>query len=241
MEKLMLMGLAAGMATCLGALLVIILGQIKHDAFSLLLGFASGVMLALTFLDLLPAALQHGDLIQCLKGFGSGLCLMTIIDLVFNKKIRVTCIKQRYIALGYIIATGIALHDLPEGLAIAAGASEPVSMGFLLALAIGLHNIPEGMATATPLLAGGVGAIRILVINFLISLVTPLGCLLGAILINISPSFISLLLALAGGAMTYIAAGKLLPESLCGGRVPASAGLLAGVITVLSFSLLLQQ
>ncbi len=57
--------------------------------------------------------------------------------------------------MGYLIAIGIALHDLPEGIAIAVGYAAQENLGLIIALAIGLHNIPEGMATAAPLLMGG--------------------------------------------------------------------------------------
>ena len=78
-----------------------------------------------------------------------------------------------------------------------------------MVIAIGLHNIPEGMATAAPLRYGGCSGARVLAINMLISLVTPLGTFIGLVLVEASRTFIGLLLAFAAGAMTYIVLGEL--------------------------------
>lgn len=233
----MLMGFIAGLGTFLGALIILYFGRIKLWQLSLMLGFASGAMLALTFLDLIPAALYQSELGICLKGCVLSLIVMGSLDLLFNRTLLAGSSGHRYTLLGYFIGLGIALHDLPEGLAIAAGAAEQISLGTLFTLTIGLHNIPEGMAMSAPLRVGGMSAVRIMAINFLISLVTPLGSALGMILIEASPSFISLLLAFAAGSMLYIVVVKLLPEAF-GKRWPAFClGIFLGIILVISFNL----
>ena len=113
--------------------------------------------------------------------------------------------------MGYLIAIGIALHDLPEGFAIAAGYAVPGQLGLAIALAIGLHNLPEGMAVAVPLNMAGVSKWSIMGITVLVSLFTPLGTLIGLFLISFSQDFIALLLAMAGGAMFYLVVDELLP------------------------------
>ncbi|HAG10375.1 MAG TPA: ZIP family metal transporter [Desulfotomaculum sp.] len=237
MGKVLFMGLIAGLGTCLGALIILSFHRIKYWQLSLMLGFASGAMLALTFLDLIPAALYQSELSLCLKGCVLSLIVMGSLDFLLNRSLLAGSSGHRYTLLGYFIALGIALHDLPEGFAIAAGAAEPISLGTLLTLTIGLHNIPEGMAMSAPLRVGGMGAFRIMAINFLISLVTPLGSALGMILIKASPAFISLLLAFAAGSMLYIVILKLLPEAFRG-RWPASClGILLGIILVIFFNL----
>ena len=174
MGSIILTGLIAGLGTTLGAVLVLLCGHLRSRTFSLLLGLAAGVMLAVIFFDLLPAALSRGRLVQCLEGILAGLFFIAVVDLFFDPDDWANNAGRRYLAMGYLIASGIAIHDLPEGLAIAAGYAEPLTLGPLLALAIGLHNIPEGMATAAPLRAGGMNAGRVLALNLLVSLVTPL-------------------------------------------------------------------
>ncbi|WP_243113802.1 ZIP family metal transporter [Desulfofundulus salinus] len=233
----LLMALFAGLSTCLGAALVLIWGRPGRRSFSFFLGLAAGVMLAVVLLDLIPAALTYGSLLQAILGFAAGLLLMTALDLIFSPENRACVHDYRYLKMGYLIAAGIAMHDLPEGLAIAAGFGEPAHLGPLLALAIALHNIPEGMATAAPLAAGGLSPGHVLALNGLVSLVTPFGCWLGLLLIKASPAFLSSLLALAAGAMAYIVKAKLLPECLRLHPPMAYLGLFGGIVLVFFLNL----
>ena len=111
--------------------------------------------------------------------------------------------------MGYMMAIGISLHDLPEGIAIAGAYAVGGGLGPLIALSIALHNIPEGIATAAPLLMGG----HILLTVSVVSLFTPLGTLIGIFLIQLSPGHLSFLLALAAGAMIYLIKDELLPSA----------------------------
>ncbi|OPY58684.1 MAG: Zinc transporter ZupT [Pelotomaculum sp. PtaU1.Bin035] len=239
MGSIVLQGLLAGLGTSLGALMVILFGRMMRPGIlSLLLGLASGIMTAVIVFDLLPSSLRYGSPLAVLAGFGGGIILMAALDLSINIITPATFKEKNYIKMGYLIATGIALHDLPEGLAIAAGFATADKLGPLLVLAIGLHNIPEGMAAAAPLLYGGLNAKRVLAINALISLITPLGTFWGQALVESSRAFIGLLLALAAGAMTYIVIGELAPESRRNSRPMAYLGMFAGLalILILSFT-----
>lgn len=140
--------------------------------------------------------------------------------------------------MGYLIAIGIALHDLPEGIAIAVGYSATPELGLIIALAIGLHNIPEGMATAAPLKMGGMNSFKILALTTLVSLITPLGAYLGFIIISISKSLIGLLLAFAGGAMTFIVHNELWPESKRRHPNYSRLGAVCGIVLMLCVGLI---
>jgi len=235
---ILIQALAAGLGTCMGAASVLLFGRIGGRTLSTLLGFASGIMGAVIFMDLLPASYRHGGAAVCLAGFAGGFILVKLLDHALHIFMPGYNLHHHYLRMGYLIALGIALHDLPEGVAIAAGYSASPVLGPALALAIGLHNIPEGMATAAPLLAGGMSGTRVVGVNALVSLVTPLGTLLGLFILNVSPGFNALLLALAAGAMTYIVTGKLVPASLGSHFVPALLGMAAGVVIILRLELL---
>ncbi|WP_353928616.1 ZIP family metal transporter [Desulfofundulus kuznetsovii] len=237
LASVLLMALFAGLSTCLGAMLVLIWGRLGRRSFSLFSGLAAGVMLAVVLLDLIPASLRYGSATQGVLGFTAGVLLMVALDLFLNSESPVGKHDYTYLKMGYLIAAGIALHDLPEGLAIAAGFVEPGHLGPLLALAIALHNIPEGMATAAPLAAGGLSPPVVLFLNGLVSLVTPLGCWLGLLLTHTSPAFLSSLLALAAGAMAYIVKAKLLPECLRLHPPMAYLGLFGGIVLVFFLNL----
>ncbi len=236
MGGIVLMGLIAGLGTCLGALVVIICGHLRPTVLSLLLGLAAGIMTAVIVFDLLPSALQYGSLQATVTGFFGGVGLMAALDLGLNILSPPAIRGRGYLKMGYLIATGIALHDFPEGLAIAAGFAAAKELGPLLVLAIGLHNIPEGMACSAPLRYGGLSAGRVLAINGLISLVTPLGTFAGLILLKVSTVFIGFLLAFAAGAMTYIVLDELVPESRRNSKPLAYLGMLIGVLIILVMS-----
>ncbi len=233
MGEILFQALIAGLGTCLGAAAVLCLGRLQTRSLGFLLALASGIMGSVIILDLLPSSLRLGGPASCLVGFSSGLLIITLADLLINKREYNNYSGQpSFLNMGYLIAIGIALHDLPEGLAIAAGFSTPGSVGPVIALAIGLHNIPEGMATAAPLRAGGASAPRILAINAAVSIVTPLGTLLGLLLIQTTDALISILLAFAAGAMTYIVRDKLIPVSRNCSTVLFILGIMLGFIVM---------
>lgn len=225
----------AGAATGLGAVIVIIFGKPSKPLMSLTLGFASGIMLAISAFDLLPEAVNLGGMVNAVSGFllGAGLLfgLDTLIPHIHIGEGKTESGGNgHFLKLGYFIFLGIALHNLPEGLAIGAGYSASQALGAAIAIALALHNIPEGMATASPLMLGGMNKVKVVGLTSLAGLMTPLGTGLGIILININPGFISLSLGLAAGAMVYIVSDELIPESHKYHSHLANAGLLAGFL-----------
>ncbi len=235
--------LIAGLATLLGALIVLSLGKPGERQLSVLLGFAAGVMTAVVVLDLLPSALHYGNWLTVCSGFLGGLVFMFILDNIITLLSGIlpeqSGSQRRFLKMGYLIAVGIALHDLPEGIAIAVGYTAQEHLGFLITLAIGLHNIPEGMATAAPLVMGGKSLRAILLTNLFISLFTPAGAALGLIIMHLTPGLVCLMLALAAGAMIFIVKNELWPEAH---RRPqyGCLGFACGAILILLLSMFIQ-
>lgn len=118
---------------------------------------------------------------------------------------------------GIIMACAIALHNIPEGMTIgAASAINKTVMsgsGFVLAILIGLHNIPEGMAVSVPLISGGMGRVKAVLLTALTGFPTVLGALLGYWLGDISAVGLCLSLSFASGAMLYVVFGEILPQA----------------------------
>jgi ZIP family zinc transporter len=236
----------AGAATLLGAAMVCGFGRPRIRILAALLGFAAGVMVCVVFIDLLPYSYRFGSLIYSVCGFCLGVLLMTVLERVVGRLTRKRLEQDdkekglnRYFRLGVLVAAGIALHDLPEGMAIAAGHAVQEETGLLLAIAIGLHNIPEGIASATPFVIADVKVSRILLLMLVISLFTPLGAWLGILLIALGDGLISLSLGLAGGAMLSLALQEMVPEAWRLNRLFAGGGFLAGcalpVLMIFSF------
>ena len=126
--------------------------------------------------------------------------------------------KASLFIAGIVMASAIALHNLPEGMVIGASyAIDNVNIlsgpGFVLALLIGFHNIPEGMAVSVPLINGGMKKLKAVVISALSGIPIVIGSVIGFALGNISPIFLSIALSFASGAMLYVVFGELLPEA----------------------------
>ncbi len=151
--------------------------------------------------------------------------------------------KLSLFVAGIVMACAIALHNVPEGMTI--GASYAVNDGamgsaaLLLAVLIGLHNIPEGMAVSVPLISGGMGKAKAVLITAASGIPTILGALLGFWLGEIGAIGLALSLGFASGAMLYVVFGEILPQSILmyHSKLPAFSaivGILVGILVIFS-------
>ena len=228
----LLISTVTGLATGLGALIVSCCGDFSNRTISALLGFAAGIMISISTINLLPSAVQYGNIYLAGGGFFAGVIAMLFLDNIIphlhflQKEGR----ENAYMKMGFFIAAGIALHNLPEGLALGAGYQAAEELGSMIALAILLHNIPEGMGIAAPLKAGGTRNITVIGITSLAGLFTPMGTLIGILIFNISSLFISIAMGFAAGAMIYIVSDELIPESHKQHSHYANIGIALGVL-----------
>lgn len=238
MPQVLLSSLLAGLATVLGGIIVLFLGRPSNRALAFWLGLAAGVMLAVVALDLLPASLEHGTQLSTTAGFACGMILLGVIGSLLTNKHRNRSKndrnKESFVHMGILVALGIALHDLPEGLAIGAGFAATEELGTVLAVAIGLHNIPEGIGLSLPLLYGGWKPLQILALCLAVALVTPLGTLLSLALIRLSPQAIALSLAFAAGAMVFVVTDELIPAAHSASRPLTILGITLGFAIMLT-------
>lgn len=150
---------------------------------------------------------------------------------------------NRLFEAGLVMAIVIALHNLPEGMVIGATYAKQPDLiiggsALIIAIVIGIHNIPEGMAVSVPLISGGTKKWKAVLYTALSGLPTVIGAVLGFLLGMINPTFLSIALSLASGAMLYVVFGELLPESIMmwKSKFPALMmlfGLLLGFVLVL--------
>jgi len=241
MQTILLYSAAAGLATCLGGILVIIIQKPGERFLASTLGCAAGIMFGVALLDLIPSAWVYGTPLKFFSGLASGILLLKTMDFILSKiTLGVPRARDRVYLLnmGYLVAIGIALHDLPEGMAIAVGYEAADQLGLLIAVAIGLHNIPEGMAISVPLKMSGMRGRSIFLITAVTSIFTPLGTFVGMILVSFSQYFISFLLAAAAGAMLYIVFAEIGPESRRRHPNYAKLGILTGILVIMFVSFL---
>jgi ZIP family zinc transporter len=235
-----LLSLLAGLATGVGGLIVLFLRRVSDRIVSLLLGFASGVMLMVAFNNLFFEAEKLLFHIELIIFFAIGAIMMMTLDLAIPH-IEPTRRKdngqtERMHRSGVLIALGITLHNLPEGFVVAAGYIFNPGLGVIIAVAIMLHNIPEGIATAIPLSEAGTKAWKTAVITLLSGLAEPVGAIVGAVALSFfAPRIvIGYSLVFAAGVMTYITADELIPVAHeYGFKHTVSVGLLLGIIFAL--------
>ncbi|MGE5638301.1 MAG: ZIP family metal transporter [Chloroflexota bacterium] len=241
-----LLSLLAGLATGVGGLIVLFLRKISDRIVSLLLGFASGVMLMVAFNSLFLEAQKLLVHVELITFFVIGAVSMMALDLAIPH-IEPTRREEngqtkRMHRSGMLIAVGITLHNLPEGFVVAAGYLFNPALGIIIAIAIILHNIPEGIATAIPLSEAGTKPLKTTIVTFLSGLAEPVGAVIGAVLLSsFAPRIvIGYSLVFAAGVMTYITADELIPVAHeYGFKHTVSVGLLLGIIFALLIDVIL--
>ncbi len=205
--------LAGAVGTGLGGGLGAIVRKPSPRLLGFLLGLAAGVMLSIIFMELLEEAIAasftHGML-----GLVAGILAFVVLDhlIPHHHPVSNETSSPSLMRKGSFIALGIALHNLPEGMAIGAGFSASTATGVALALIIALHNIPEGMAVAVPLVAGGMKRSNAVALSIAAGLPMGAGALLGSLMAGVSPASLSWAMGFAAGAMLYIVCDELIPD-----------------------------
>ena len=227
-----LLGFAAGIMLSISAFELlpeaIEFGTLGHT----LLGFTLGAGLMYVLDRIVPHKHLTGEDEQAVPGgtAGASQVIAPLTAQATEDGFGGTMHPNKILRTGYLIFLGIALHNLPEGMAIGAGLESSPELGLFVAVAIGLHNIPEGIATAGPLRAGGLSWAKVLGLTLAAGLMTPVGTALGLVMFSISPIFIGMGLAFAAGAMIYIVSDELIPTSHHYHSHTANLGFMAGFI-----------
>ncbi len=239
-DEVLLLSLIAGSGTVIGGILVVLLRRVSNRLIAGSMGFASGVMLLVSFLNLFVEALELTSYLNVSLAFTAGSIIMIIIDLSLphlelGKREDGIIKKSKQLKPGILILIGITIHNIPEGIVVSAGYSHLPQLGTLLAIAIFFHNLPEGVAIAVSLASSGSRKRDILLATLISGLAEPFGALLGGtILIGASNEIIGLALAFAAGVMTYITADELIPVAgERGHKHTMSIGLLLGIIFIM--------
>jgi len=235
-------GLAGLIATSLGALPGIFLRAIGQRTEDILLGLAAGMMLAASSFSLILPGLEAGEQLTGNAGLGAmsvvaGLALGALLMLgldqftphehVHGGPCGPGCERVNRVVL-FVLA--IALHNLPEGMAIGVSfAQGDLSVGLPLTGAIALQDVPEGLAVAVALRAAGLGPVRAALIAAATGFMEPLGALIGVGLSSGLALAYPVGLGLAAGAMLFVVSHEVIPETHRNGhQTSATLGLMTG-------------
>lgn len=244
-----LLSIIAGSATGLGGLIVLRFGDISDKKMGFLMGFAGGVMLVVSFLELYVEAAGELAAWQVTLAFAVGTIFMMGIDLSLPHiefGLWEEGVKDRHLFnSGLVIAVGMSIHNLPEGIVVSAGYSHVPELGILVAIMICLHNIPEGIATVSPLMKSGVKKWRAVGLATISGLMEAVGALIGVLIISsIGVDIVGWGLGFAAGVMTYVTIDELIPvaHEYCSvdQKHMVSSGLLTGMLFAMVLGLILQ-
>ena len=208
--------LAAGIATGVGSLPAFLFTRPSERLMDAMLGFAAGVMLAATAFGLIVPAIDEGGIWVAVGGLALGAAFLELMDrsiphMHFISGPEGPSANLRRI---WLLVLAITIHNMPEGLAVGVSfGTQDVGAGAVLALGIGLQNMPEGLAVALPLVREGYTPRRAVGYATLTGLVEPAVALLGVSLVIILAPLLPLGLAFAAGAMLYVVADEIIPES----------------------------
>lgn len=219
------------LGTVLGAGMVFFVKkEIKPSLQKLLLGFASGVMIAASIWSLLIPAITMAEeqnkiawlpaTVGFLLGMGFLLVLDTIIPHLHNSTSTPEGVKSK-LNRTTMLVFAVTLHNIPEGIAIGvvfAGAlagNMGISLAGALALSIGIaiQNFPEGAIISMPLKAEGNSRKKAFIYGALSGIVEPIAAFITILLTSIMVPVLPFLLAFAAGAMIYVVVEELIPES----------------------------
>ena len=224
----LLMTVLAGLATIIGGFITFLVNKNNLKILSLGLGFSAGVMIFVSFTEILSTA--EGLLKEyypvdyhwiMFGGFIAGVIISKLIDTFVPDHVegsltdgcdnssRTHKIKRA----GLLTAIASAIHNFPEGLGTFLVSSQDLTIGISVALAIALHNIPEGIAVALPIYHA-TGKKRMAIwYSFWTGMTEPIGALIGLGLLHwfLPQVFVGFFMAAVVGIMIYISLDELLP------------------------------
>lgn len=219
----------AGLSTLIGSFLAIFVRKPGSRFMALTLGFSAGVMILVSFMELLTGGIEMVGFIPAYVAFFAGMLAMFLLDVL---------IPHQYLAerapagkadggllkTGLLVALGIGIHNFPEGMATLAGTLQDVSLGAAIAVAIALHNIPEGLAVSMPVYAATGSRRTAFLWSFLAGIAEPAGAAVAALVLLpfLNGGILGLLLSVVAGVMVFITLDELVPVARSFGEAHVS-------------------
>lgn len=217
--------LIAGVGTGFGALPIFLRRRWGERGQTLMLAVAAGIMLAATLFSLILPALElgaarSGSALAAAAVAAAGVLLGGAAIWGFHslaphghgveRREGEPKPWSRY----WLFVLAITLHNFPEGLSVGVAWGAGRDEGLSITVGILLQNLPEGLAVAAALIAAGYSRLRAFAVSFGTGLVEPVGGIVGAAAVALLPWA----LAFAAGAMLFVVAGEIIPETHRGGR-----------------------
>lgn len=231
----------AGISSVIGGLIAINSNRGNLKLLSVGLGFSAGVMLYISFVEILPKSIEEFDTFYTTQNsmlFGVGIFFIGFIltyiidwlipdninphhtqdvehDIAPTDKEALEKHRRPLKKIGIFVAIAIAIHNFPEGFATFIASLSSLELGVAMAIAIALHNIPEGLAVSLPLYSATGNKKKALWYAFGSGMAEPIGAIVGFLLLAplLGNLTLGISFALVGGMMVYISLDELLPAS----------------------------
>ncbi|MDG5815699.1 zinc transporter ZupT [Chitinispirillales bacterium ANBcel5] len=226
--------LLAGLSTVLGSVFAFFTKTTNTKFLSGAMGFSAGVMLYISFVELLPEGVEFlsehvgegtGNL-YAIVAFFAGILVIAVIDKLIPsfenphemhkvEEINQVDKKNGLHRVGVFTALAIAIHNFPEGLVTFTATLADPALGISIAIAIAIHNIPEGIAVAVPIYYATGSRKKAFLYSFLAGIAEPIGALIGFtfFLHFFNDLILGILFASVAGIMVFISLDELLPAA----------------------------
>lgn len=235
--------LGAGLATGIGSTIAFFAKTTNKGFFAVSMGFSAGVMIYLSFAEILPKAAGYvGEYVPELEASAlaaaaliAGMILMAIIDALVpsganpHENTEVELLGESQTPLegispkktrtlmqtGVFVALAIAIHNFPEGLATFLLVLDDPQIGIALAIAVAMHNIPEGIAVSVPVYYATGSRLKAFRLSFLSGLAEPAGAVIGYLILAqfLNHFLLGIIFAMVAGVMVFLAIDTLLPTA----------------------------
>jgi len=239
---------AAGLSTTIGSVLGLISKKPSPRFLAGALGFSAGIMLMVSFLELLPQGIAKIGFGNAQLGFFGGILAFFFIDYLIPHEFAghvdhsSQMDNRRIYRTGILLAVGIGIHNFPEGMATFFGSLVDLRLGLAIAVAIALHNIPEGLAVSIPIYAATGNRRKAFFWSFLSGVAEPVGAIVSILFLYqfMTPVFLGWLLVVAAGIMVFVCIDELIPISCSLGEehIPILTVILGMAVMALSLGLL---
>jgi ZIP family zinc transporter len=251
MHAALLGGATAAAATALGTLPVLFSQNFSKRSYDGFLGFGAGVMLGATAFSLVVPALaaaraSGAGAWEASLLAGAGMLLGAGLILVLSRaaapaQVLASDLRGHSLRRAWLFVTAVALHNLPEGLAIGvAYAGIDIEKAHTLATGVSIQDVPEGLVVALALRTVGYRRLTAVACGVLSGVIEPIAAAAGVALIGIASGLLPIALAAAGGAMLFVIVNDVIPEMRENGNgTVATLALIAGFVlmTVLDTAL----
>ena len=234
MENIAIGLLIPFLGTTLGSAMVFLMkNKMNTKVQKLLLGFASGVMIAASIWSLITPSIEMAEeqgivsWIPAAIGFLFGIIFLLVLDSIIphlhlnSKKPEGIKAKLKNTTM---MVLAVTLHNIPEGMAVgvvfagvlAQNTTITLAGAFALSIGIAIQNFPEGAIISMPLKNEGMSKLKAFLYGTLSGIVEPIGAIITILLTGIVTPILPYLLSFAAGAMIYVVVEELIPESQVG-------------------------